>query len=233
MSGRIAEPEALGSALSLKRPESWGEMCRTTNCRTVMYTLPQTYICKVWKLSLVVVVQKLCVGWESTIQVFLIFQQEGGKCCQITNTCSLCKMLSTRLLCTPCFSLSSAVHCSPLLNDWRGQWGSQKNLKPRWPPASSFNQRPRGLLTHKHATSQCWLLQATWNPLPLDQGLLLRCISWAWLPDVLGTNLTVCYWKSNQKWSQPDPSSPKLCRFIQCYPTPHTWRRYFCYWTQV
>ena len=120
--------------------------------------------------------------------VYLIFQQEGGKCCQITNTCSLCKMLSTRLLCTPCFSLSSAVHCSPLLNDWRGQWGSQKNLKPRWPPASSFNQRPRGLLTHKHATSQCWLLQATWNPLPLDQGLLLRCISWAWLPDVLGTN---------------------------------------------
>lgn len=118
-------------------------------------------------------------------------------------------------------SLSSAVHCSPLLNDWRGKWGSQKNLKSRWPPASFFNHRPRGLLTHKQATSQCWFLQATWEPASFGPRVsfvmrLLGLVTWSF-----GHNVAVCCWKPNQKWSQPDHSTPKLCRFIQCYPTPH------------
>lgn len=161
-------------------------MSRTNNCRTVMYTLPQIYMCKVWKLSLVVVVQKLYVGLGVYNQSVLIFQQEGWKCCQITSLhCSLCKILSTRLLRTCCFPFQ----CCALLTfaeRLEGKWGSQKNLKPRWPPASFFNHRPVVCWLHKQATSQCWFLQATWEPASFWPGFFW-VVSWAWLPDLLGT----------------------------------------------
>lgn len=162
-------------------------MSRTNNCRTVMYTLPQIYMCKVWKLSLVVVVQKLYVGLGVYNPGVPYLPTRRLKMLPDNKHVLLCKILSTR---GSCVLVAFPFQCCALLTfNWAtGGNGALKNLKPRWPPASFFNHRPRGLLTHKQATSQCWFLQATWEPASLwPKGFFCDASSWAWLPDLLGT----------------------------------------------
>lgn len=69
-------------------------MIRTLNDTSTL--LPQIYIRRLETLPLAVLIEKVCVGWESS-RCFLSPNKEM-QYCQIPNTCSLCNVLSERLL---------------------------------------------------------------------------------------------------------------------------------------
>lgn len=172
-----------------------------------MYTLLQYKVCAdprlfPWQF----LVQKVCVGWECALQVFLVFREGGEKCCQIPAPCPLCKMLRRRLLNPLCCSLlvCCGVTCSAPL--WwmskGGEWDSKRTL-------DSGGLSPSPLcrcslwLPNKPGTSLCGL-QPTWNPLLLAKGLVLQSmwlglVTWSFstespsgIENLTGNGVTQC-----------------------------------------